>query len=140
MSSLTRVYVPLSADDLDQLADTGQLPGADREVHGVTTKLERVQPGEDREGWEFLALQEAAGRAPGSRIVVGAADLPSGQVAPAVSGAASAMRVTGPVLRRYVVSLHVGDEGEVVTDEDDVELSWYDITELDEVRRLVGDG
>lgn len=140
MSSLTRVYLPLSAQDLALLEADGRLEAAGRTVHGVTPGLQRAHPGEDVEECEFHAQQEAAAHATGDPVVVGAADLPNEQVAPVGSGAAGAMRPLEPILRRYLVSLHVGDEGASASSDEDLELSWYDITELDAVRRLAGDG
>ena len=43
----------------------------------------------------------------------------------------------GDVTLRDVVCFLVGDEGEQVSDDADLELSWYDASEIDAVRALL---
>lgn len=138
MSARTRVYLPLSAGDLDRLAAGDPLDDTARPAHAVTPALRGRHPEDDVEDQEFRALQEAAAAAPGERVVVGAADLPPDRLAASGGGGpASAVGLTGPVRPGDLVSLHVGDPGQRPTPEQDVELSWYDIGELDEVRDLL---
>lgn len=138
--SLVRVYLPLTADDLRALDEQQQLEG-ELEGYGVTAVLRRSMPDEDLESLEFIAQQDAAAAMPpGHRIVVAAADVEATAVAeslPGSGGRPTALTVTGPLGQRRVASLHLGDPGEVATDDRDVELSWYDVTELAEVRAIV---
>lgn len=140
MSSLTRIYLPLTAADLDELATSHELSLDGRLATGVTDSLRESAPQDDDEGWEFTATQDAAAAtADGQRVVVAAADVPDDKVQPAGGEIASAVTVSGVLSRQRVASLHLGDEGVRPEPGEELELSWYDITELDEVRRLLGD-
>ncbi len=76
-----RVYLPLGPAGVRTLHEEKGVRVA--EGFAVTTALERAHPGEDEEGLEYLALQEAlaaalAGREkPSALAVVAAADVPS---------------------------------------------------------------
>lgn len=136
MSTMTRVYLALTPADLDELASRGLLPEAP--ATAVTPALEAAYPQEDEEGLEFQAIQEAAAATvAGQRVLVAAADLAT-SVTPRTASTPAAVRVDDEVALDRVVSFHVGDEGATPTPDRETELSWYDVTELDEVRRLLG--
>lgn len=135
MSSATRVYLTLTPAHLDELADSGTLPEAP--ATGVTPALATAYPQEDEEGLEFQAIQEAAAATDsGQRVLVGAADVTTA-VGPRTGSTPGAVAV-GDIPLERLVSFHVGDAGVVPDPELETELSWYDVTELDEVRRLFG--
>lgn len=134
MSTVTRVYLALTPAHLTELADRGSL--AEAPATGVTPALRAAYPQEDEEGLEFQAMQEAAAAtAPGQRVLIGAADVTSA-VSPRGASTPSAVSVAGEVPLERVVSFHVGDPGVQPGPEHETELSWYDVTELDEVRTL----
>ena len=145
MSPMNRVYLPLRHADLQTLASRSALPG-DRAAYAVTSALIRALPvTEDEEGREYAALQDAAlAAAAAGDHVVAAVDVDAGLLGPAQTpGAAdpdapaSLVRLTGDLPLRRVVSLHVLDPvGERDVDAD-LELSWWDVTELAEVVRVV---
>lgn len=149
----TRVYLPVTRTDLATLARERVLP-APRSACAVTRALEQSQKGADEEELEYLALQHAAHEAvptaadAGERVVVAAADvspeevtgvdtpaaqLPAGRIACSVT-------VTEQVPLARIASFHVGDgiavvppgaaEDDPTQEVEDVELSWYDVTEL----------
>jgi hypothetical protein len=143
--SQTRVYVPLTAEQCRSLS-SGQELTAPVTAYAVTRALETSHRGLDEEEWEYLALQEAAGvalaPAGGRRAVVAAADVASESVGESATDASalSLVRVTEPIALRRIVSFHVtdpgastpasGEDGSGGGEDDEVELSWYDATEL----------
>lgn len=138
----TRTYLPLTATDVRALRERGELGGGLRRAYAVTAGLRATFPGADEEELEFAALGDASDAAralrdPGqSHRLVAAADLDSDLLtAPADPGAdvPSRREVRGPVSLRRIVSLHV-DEAPT----DDADLLWYDVTELEEVARILG--
>lgn len=139
MRTLKRIYLPLSKDDLTLLDTSGELDSPSLAGYGVTDALAHALPNEDHEGLEFAALQDAAtaSGAAGSRILVAAADVEPDVVSDADAEGASSVTVRGPLPLRRIVSLHLGDEGDDGSGASDVELSWYDVTELALVRDLV---
>ncbi|WP_018155373.1 DUF6912 family protein [Demetria terragena] len=133
MSTVTRIYVALTPPQLEVLAVDGQL--SEVAATAVTPALRAAYPHEDQEGLEHEAIQEAAAATlAGQRVLIAAADVTT-PVDP--STAATPARVAaGPVALDRVVSFHVGDPGVVPDSGQDIDLSWYDITELADVRRL----
>lgn len=140
MSHLIRTYLPLDADELHALDETGALPDRPRDAFAVTERLRAAAPAEDDEGLEYLATQDAATQAAARDLRVVAAvdvdgdrvtDLPDAQVA-------SAVRIEGAPPRRHVASFHVLDPAGERDVDIDLELSWYDATELSLVRRTIG--
>lgn len=136
-----RCYVPLGADELARLHTHRSLSGP-REGYAVTGPVREADTSGDQEEWEYAALQEAARavRDGGSPVVVAAVDLTADQVdATAPDGAR--VRV-GDVDLPRVAALHLGDD--VVTgdpaalqdQDEDLELSWYDTTEIAHVVEL----
>ena len=132
--SPTRIYLPLSAARLRELATSRVLGPAPLAAHGVTSIVRAGDPNGDQEGWEYLALGEAAEASAASlpsgerRRVVAAADVDDSWVTAAdADGVASALTVSQPVPMQRIASFHV-DEKDVA---DDDELLWYDVTELD---------
>ncbi len=136
---LTRVYLPLTAADLDALAAGGTL-GPAVPAHAVTPALGRPGLTTDEEELEHLAwvdaTEEAGVLAPeGVRRVVGAADVDTEVVVhPTGPDRASRVELVAPVRRRDVVSFHVDEEPGA---SEPTDMLWYDVTELDEVRALV---
>ena len=69
--SLTRIYLPLNAARLRELASSRVLGPGPLPAHGVTGSIRAGDPNGDQEGWEYVALGEAA--------EASAASLPSGE-------------------------------------------------------------
>lgn len=139
--SLTRVYLPLSAAGLRRLAQARTLEPAP--AFAVTEEVRAADPTGDEEAWEYAALADAVDAAgelregEDGRRVVAAADVEETAVGPAAGTpdlAPSAVTVSEVVPLSAVVSFHV-DEDTGAEDLDD--LLWYDVTELDEVVRLL---
>jgi hypothetical protein len=137
----TRIYVPLTGDDVRRLAATRQVQGAPVRAFAVTDKVERALPTGDEEEWEYAALTEAVeaagvlqGTAVGRRVVAAADVDPSWVAGDGLSEGLSAVTVEQPVPLRRIVSFHVD---ETAGDQGMEDLLWYDVTELDEVLRLV---
>ncbi len=136
---LTRVYLPLTADDLDDLAagrDLGPLPLA---AHGLTPALGSPGLAHDEEELEHrawvAAAEEATARAAGARRVVASADVDSGAVTvPERPDVPTRVEVGSPLARTRVVSFHVD---EAAGDTGTADLLWFDVTELDVVRSLL---
>jgi hypothetical protein len=138
--SLTRIYLPLNAARLRELASCRVLGPGPLAAHGVTDSIRAGDPNDDQEGWEYLALGEAAEASAVSltsgerRRVVAAADVDDSWVTAAgADGVASAVTVSQPVPMQRIASFHV-DEKDVA---DDDELLWYDVTELDALLDLL---
>ncbi len=141
MAAQVRVYVPATLSLLAELERTGEL----RAPRGtaVTADLRALLPEEDQEGWEFDALLEAAELSldllaadpstPTRRVVV-AADLPEDAVVVDPASGAAAVRLTRPVSRSWVVSVHVDEvsaqDAVRRRQVDGVDLLWYDASEL----------
>ncbi|NYJ73997.1 DUF6912 family protein [Allobranchiibius huperziae] len=132
---MKRVYLPLTASQLHTLQGTRRLPDDELVGFAVTELLTETLPAsEDDEGREYAALQEAAlqSASRGGRVVV-AADVDDELVQPPAAGdEGSPGRVLvreGLDLRR-VVSLQVLDPAGERDPDSDLDLSWYDVTEL----------
>lgn len=137
-----RCYVPVGQEQLTRLHDDRTLAGP-LTAYAVTAAVRLAHPAGDDEEWEYAALQEAAAAlvAGGAPVVVAAADLESERV---TEGRDAGAQVTvGDVDLPRVAALHLGDD--VVSGRRDalggtageLELSWYDTTELDQVLELV---
>ena len=138
--SLTRIYLPLNAARLRELASSRVLGPGPLPAHGVTGSIRAGDPTGDQEGWEYVALGEAAEASAASlpsgerRRVVAAADVDDSWVTAAdADGVASAVTVSQPVPMQRIASFHV-DEKDVA---DDDELLWYDVTELEALLDLL---
>lgn len=150
-----RFYLPATLLDLDE--EDGLTPTA---AHSVTPDLAAALPEEDDEGLEFAAMLAAADAsvsllartpaAPRRRVVV-VAEVAKAELEPVADGLPSEVVPPTGVPWSEVVSLHVDDaaaEPDVAAaasgDDDageraaDRDLLWYDGSELDAVRRLVG--
>jgi hypothetical protein len=137
----TRIYLPLTPSDVQALAERREVGPAPVAAYAVTRRLERSLPTADEEEWEYAALTEAveaAEAAQGTTVakrVVAAADVdPAWVEDDATRDGLGAVRVTSPVPLRLVVSLHVD---ETAGDQGMEDLLWYDVTELDEVLRIL---
>ena len=137
----TRIYLPLTPDGVRALARHREVGPAPVVAYAVTRRLERSLPTGDEEEWEYAALAEAvdaAETAQGTTVakrVVAAADVDPVWVEddPTRDGL-GAVTVSSPVPLRLVVSLHVD---ETAGDQGMDDLLWYDVTELDEVVRVL---
>lgn len=136
----TRIYLPLHATRLRELADTRQLSGAPLAAFAVTASIERSLPLGDEEEWEYAALCEAVAAAgelrekDGAKRVVAAADVDPDWVRERPGSDLGAVEVTEDVPMRNIVSFHIDEQPGADGAED---LLWYDATELDEVTRLM---
>lgn len=137
-----RCYVPLGVEELGRLHDERHLSGP-LPATAVTEAVRAANTSGDVEDWEHAALQAAAHRqlAASRPVLVAAVDLASELVDTAADG--PGVQVAGIDLPR-VASLHLGDDvvtgtpdalGEVGPD-DEIELSWYDTTEIAHVLEL----
>jgi hypothetical protein len=137
----TRIYVPLLPDAVRRLAADREIGPAPVAAFGVTERVERADPTGLEEEWEYAALTEAAeaaallqGTSVAKRIIA-AADVDPGTVSSdGTRESIAAVAVAGPVSLRQVVSFHVDEEA---GDQGTEALLWYDVTELDEVLRLL---
>lgn len=136
----TRVYLPLTAADLDALMDGAELGPVPLAAHGVTPALGRPGLTVDEEELEHLAWVAATEEADGlrdgpTRRVVAAADVDSGVVAvPASADVPSRVELLAPLARTRLVSFHVDESpGDTGT----ADLLWFDVTELGAVIELL---
>lgn len=137
-----RCYLPLTPDLARDLHEAGSMSG-DLVAFVVTESVRRSDPSGDEESWEYAALQDAAAycQQHGLPVLVAAADLGRDAIDDS-SPTGSRVLIRGTVTLPRVASLHVGDDlvGEVSAvsaSEDVIELSWYDATELADVRALL---
>lgn len=143
MSRHARIYLPLSPDQCRQLSAQRSVPGP-LEGYAVTQSVRTSDPQGDEESWEFAALQDAALSCAvrSAPVLVAAADLDLADVDDAVP-AGSKVAITGALPLQRVAAFHVGDdvlEGHRPAPADpgsQIELSWYDTTELDLLVSLV---
>lgn len=131
-----RVYLPTSLDRLIALRDERRIEGPLIAYAPSPALAAAVGGNPDEEELEYAAIQEAAVvTAALGDDVVAAIDVPSGELTQAIEHSGpgdspAAVRFTGPILLRQVASLHRLDPpGERDTDTD-LDLSWYDVTEL----------
>lgn len=134
-----RCYLPLRPDQLEQLRSARQL-GGPLPATAVTDQVRELIPDGDEEEREFIAAQVAAASlvASGSPVLVAAADVQADVVLPDEGAWVQVASVDLP----RVAAVHVGDD--VVTGDsaalpgldEEIELSWFDTTELDHVIEL----
>lgn len=137
-----RCYIPLTADQARLLHEEGAVAG-ELVAFVVTESVRRSDPNSDDDAWEWAALQDAAAycQQEGQPVLVAAADVGRDTIDDSGS-TGSRVTVHGPVALPRIASLHLGDDlvGETARVSDDVsvvELSWYDATELADVRTLL---
>lgn len=137
----TRIYLPMTPDDVRRLAREREVGPSPLQAFAVTQRLERSSAADLlEEELEYAALTEAVERAAElqgtsvSKRVVAAADVDPAWVRGAEDEGLAAVEVTQPVPLRLVVSFHVD---ETAGDQGLEDLLWYDATELDEVLRLL---
>nr|WP_145225954.1 hypothetical protein [Rudaeicoccus suwonensis] len=125
--------------EMEELSASRSLSALPVAGFAVTPELRSAHPGEDDEGWEYLAMQDAATGAAGRGLrVVAAADLPDSSVGEGASSDDPAeVTIIDEVSLRRIASLHVLDPAGERDVDSDFELSWYDVTELDVVIDLV---
>lgn len=133
---MTRLYAPVTARTLDDLVRAGSASFPN--VFGVTPALREALPDEDEEGLENVATQLAAASTSSDPVAVVAMEVRSGAQPAEADDALARFTVAGDVAMRDVVCFLVADPGERVSDEADLEMSWYDRTEADAVRALLG--
>ncbi|KYH45563.1 hypothetical protein [Branchiibius sp. NY16-3462-2] len=131
-----RVYLPTSLERLIALRDERRIDGP-LIAYAPTPALAAAVGGNlDEEELEYAAIQEAATIAAALEDdVVVAVDVPSAELAAAIERSGppdspAAVRFAGPVLLRQVVSLHRLDPPGERDADSDLDLSWYDVTEL----------
>lgn len=132
MTTMRRIYLPLTAAELESLRTARELAGETLPGFAVTAATTAAQPGvDDDELHEFVVGQEAARAAlAADGCVVAAADVAGSEVAEDPD--ASSVRVSGPLPLKRFASFHLIDREAADADpEADVELSWFDATELD---------
>ena len=136
----TRIYLPLDAEGVRRLASEREVASPPIAAFAVTERLERSQPAGDEEEWEYAAMGEAlaaAARAqsgPARKRVVLAADVDPAWVSPRPGDDLAGVLVGEALPLARVVSFHVD---ETAGDDGMDDLLWYDVTELDEVLRLL---
>lgn len=130
----TRVYLPVTADQLAELVAEGRLPGP-LDAHAVTDALRAAWPEGDDEQWEYAALSAAADDAWRRRAAddrrrrVIAADVNA--VEPDTESV-TGVRVGGDLVWKHVAAAHV-DTDDLVTGPDDdggPELAWFATQEI----------
>lgn len=131
-----RVYLPASLERLTALRDEQRIEGPLIAYAPTPALAAAVGGNPDDEELEYAATQEAATivAALGDDVVA-AVDVASGDLDAAVQSSDAqdspgAVRFAGPVLLRQVVSLHRLDPPGERDADSDLELSWYDVTEL----------
>lgn len=131
-----RVYLPTSLDRLASLRDERRVDGPLIAYAPTPALAAAVGGNPDEEELEYAAIQEAAVVAAAlGDDVVAAIDVPSNQLTVAIqdrgpADSPAAVRFPGPILLRQVVSLHRLDPPGSRDADADLELSWYDVTEL----------
>ena len=157
---VVRVYVPIGRRELEQLSEQGGLvadPTRPLAAFAVTDALAAGAPGLDVEDLEYAAFSDAVAHAhvvrteSTDRRVVAAADADPDWVtagddgavsAVSVVSAVSAVRLVAPVPVSRIASFHVDENAGVAPGgspaEEADELLWYDVTELEDVRFLLG--
>ncbi len=145
MAGTKRAYLPLEREQLCYLYSDGAI-AAGALAHCVTDALRSSSQSSDEEELEFIALQQAARQAitAGRPAILAAVDLPCSVVDPS---AHVPFVVTAPVPAGDVVSFHLSDSalgglsgarlepGDELDEQEAVELSWFDITELPQILR-----
>lgn len=135
-----RCYVPVTLEQLTRLRDDRTLAGP-LGAYAVTAAVRAANPTGDGEEWEYAALQQAARGlvAADAPVLIAAVDIEAERVR---TGASSDAGVEiGDVDLPRVAALHLGDDvvggqPDAVASSGDVELSWYDTTELAHVIEL----
>lgn len=131
-----RAYSPVDAADLETLEIRGSF--APSSLVAVTDEVRALVPDGDEELFEHVAAQLAAALATTDPIALAAIDLPEADVtvvaAPSVPGL-----VTGSegVAKQRIACFLVADRGAHVSEDADLELSWYDVSESLQVRALL---
>lgn len=141
--SRARVYLPLRPDQLRELAERRLVRGP-LEAYAVTGSVRRSDPDGDEESWEHDALQDAAAerRESGGPVLVAAADLDRSVVDDRAPHG-SRVRVTTDLLLARIAAFHAGDDllrrpaPDRVDPDAQIELSWFDTSELGHLVTLV---
>ena len=131
MTTMRRIYLPLTTEQLLALRDGRELTDERFDAFAVTDAARAGRPGvDDDEVHEYAASQDAAlaAIALGAQVVA-AADVAEGSV---TDGSADAKVVTcGPLPLKRFASFHLIDGDAAAEHPDqDIELSWFDATEL----------
>lgn len=143
---VVRIYLPIGRRELDALATTGSLDASEadpRPAFAVTDALRVRAPGLDLEELEYAAFSDAVAAAAsararrGHRRVVAAADADPGWLSPRDGASVTAVHLVRAVPVNRVASFHVDEDEDQGESSGGDELLWYDVTELDEVRRLL---
>ncbi len=151
---VVRVYVPVGRDDLEHLVASGVLaagPGTPREGYAVTSGLEESAVGHDLDDLEYAAFSDAvaaSGRrrsTPSDRRVVVSADAAPEWVVPREGEPVTRVVLMADLPLARIASFHIDEDagasgaaGEAVGEGEADDLLWYDVTEFDDVRELLG--
>lgn len=132
---MIRAYAPIGAVQLDTLTTRGAF--TPERVVAVTAQLEALAPDGDAELHEHLATQLAAALATADPVGVCAFDVDAERISerPA-SDVVGEVVLAGEVTRRAIACFLIADAGRRVSDDADLELSWYDAAEVGEVLQL----
>jgi hypothetical protein len=139
LTTLIRVYLPVDTEQLRALEKDRELPDRARTGFAVTARLRASTSVEDIEELEYLATQDAASAAAARGLrVVAAVDSDDDEIHELTDAESpSAVTVSGTIPRRHVASFHVLDPADQREAGTDLELSWYDATELALVLRTI---
>lgn len=131
-----RAYSPVDAAALETLEIRGSF--VPTSLVAVTDDIRALVPDGDEELFEHVAAQFAAALATTDPIALVALDLPEADVA-VISAPRVPGLVDGPgdVARQRVACFLVADRGARVSEDMDLELSWYDVSERTQVRALL---
>ena len=129
---VVRVYLPAGPREVRELSESGQL-ATDTAAFGVGPGASEEQ---EHAAWSAAAEEASDLVAPSrARRVVISADVDVALLDPVPTAVPARTVITAPLPVRRVVSLHVDEE--VGSGPED--LLWYDVTELDDVVRLLTD-
>lgn len=131
-----RAYSPVDAADLETLESRGSFVPSS--LVAVTDEVRALAPDGDEELFEHVAAQLAAALATTDPIALAALELPETDVqvhaSPSVPGLVAGL---DEVAQQRIACFLVADRGARVSEDVDLELSWYDVGERSQVRALL---
>lgn len=146
MSPVTRMYFPLAPDQVAAMLAQDRLESG-LMAFAVDDAIRASAPEAEEDFWEFQALQRAAAHARdrGGPTVVAAADVDDAVETSVHRYAPGALSVNAELRRVDLASFHLGDDAlsghsppvEQPQHDEQIDLSWFDTTELAQVVRLL---
>ncbi len=146
MSPATRMYFPLAPEQVATMLAHGHLD-AGLTAFAVDDAIRSADPEADEEFYEFQALQHAAkyAQAAGGPTVVAAADIDDSVSTSPQPQTRGAVFLEAALRRADLASFHLGDDAlsgrntpsGPHDDHAQIELSWFDTTELAQVVRYL---